>query len=252
MKKNKKITIEKTAHNEINEENVNTKTNDFSKLEEIKKFKFDSLTFKQWYEIVQYVINYDIILSNLERLENLLEKKLQLKTFLNTRGIIPEEYKIILEQLNAKYEELLRIQSEISLGDFELSDKIKNEKIAIKLEEELKNQMVNKDNLKIAKEHVLFFRNPYFINGDNQFFEERVKALKKEYRNINYSIKKIKPYVKRYKKKLTLYEDQVKKVIFMSDFQFDKLFKFVRPFITEIISSQDLYYSELVTLSLLD
>ena len=47
MKKNKKITTEKTAHNEINEENVNTKTNDFSKLEEIKKFKFDSLTFKQ-------------------------------------------------------------------------------------------------------------------------------------------------------------------------------------------------------------
>lgn len=252
--KKKKVNENNEESIEVNAEQANKENNvdtafDF---EEEKSFKFNSLSFRQWYEIVQYIVNYDIILSNLERLDNLLEKKRQLKVFLDSKGIIPQEYLPIIAELNKKYLELTNIQSEISIGYLELSDRIKNEKLANVLQEELKNQMINKDNLKAAKEHVLYFRNPYFIDGDNQYFDQRRKALKIEYKNLNYSIRKIKPHVKKYKKKLDLYESQVKKILFTPNFDFDKLFKFVRPFINDIISSNDLYYIELVNISILD
>ena len=222
-------------------------------IEEEKRFRFDELSFSQWYKIVQYIVNYDIVLSNLERLDSLIEKREQLKAFLDSHGVIPAEYHQVLAELNNKYQEMLNIQNEISFSDKELSKRISDEKLLKTLQDELKNQVINKENLKLAKKHVLFFRNPYFLNNsDNQYFDERKKALLIEYKNIKSSIRQIKPHIKKYNKSLNTYEEQVAKALLRPDFDFKQLFNYVRPFIPEIIESQDFYYSELVTLSMLD
>ncbi len=214
--------------------------------------KFDTLSYDNWYKIIQYVINYDMTLSNLERLDMMLERKKQLNAFLKCKGVIPEQYHNILKELNAKYQEMINIQNEVELNDFELSKRINDEKLVKKIKEELKDQMVNKDNLKTAKDHVLYFRNPYFLEGDNQLFEQRYKALKKEYKNIKASIKEIKPYRKKYSRFLMLLEEQAKKAIFNQDLDFKTIFNFARPFINEIINSPDFYYSKLLSISLLN
>lgn len=214
--------------------------------------KFDSLSYDNWYKIVQYVINYDMTLSNLERLDMMLERKKQLNAFLKCKGIIPEQYHNILQELNNKYQEMINIQNEIEINDLELSKRINDEKLLKSLKEELRNQMVNKDNLKFAKDHILYFRNPYFLDGNEQYFEKRYKSLKKEYKNIKSSIKEIKPYQKKYLRFLTLLEEQAKKALLNEDFDFQTIFSFVRPFINEIINAPDFYYSKLLSISLLN
>lgn len=215
--------------------------------------KFENLKFEQWKRLVQYVLNYDLWLSNVEKLDQLNLNKAQLEAFIECHGVIPNQYQPLVNELNKKYDEVKRIRQEIEISDLDLSFKVKNvEQLSI-LEKELDEKIINKGIVDKTKKQLLYFQNPYFIDGDDQLFSQRLPSLKQELADIEWIIKhELKPKLKKSLRMMDLIEIEFRRVLGVKDKKINvlSLFYFVRPYINQIISSDDFFYNELLSLSL--
>lgn len=219
----------------------------------LDKTKFENIKYEQWAKLVQYVLNYDLWLTNIEKLEQLYLNKARLEAFLECRGVIPTQYLEQVRILNEKYEEVKRIRKEIEISDIDSSFKVKNKDQLKLLEKELDLKVINHGAVNEAMKQFVYFQNPYFLNSKDQRFEEREQALRSELKEINWMIKHdLKPKYKKSLRMLKLLEIEFRRILGLQDKNADikPLFNFVRPYLNEIVVSDSYFYNELLSLAL--
>lgn len=220
----------------------------------LNKTAFRNIDFSKWKRLVQYIINYDVYLTQIEKLEELYLLREQLKAFLGCRGVIPSIYIDIVNDLNEKYEEAKKIRQEIEISKVDHSFKLKNqEEVLAKIEKELSQKVINKGKVIKAKRAILYFQNPYFLKDlDDQMFIKRLPSLKNELKWIEWNINKwLKPNYKKNVRMLNLIKLEFFRVLGVDKTQekdVDKLFEFVRPYIDNIVTTKDFFYNELLAL----
>lgn len=219
----------------------------------LDRTRFENVSYEQWTHLVQYILNYDLELSNIEKLDRMILSKLQLEAYIESRGTIPPQYQKTVDELNNDLKEIKKIKQEMEIAEFDSSYKINNKEQLKDLEARVKLDLVQKGKVNIKDPAKLYFQNPYFISGNNQMFEQRLPLLKKELKNIKWVIKHdLKPKLKKSIRMLGLIEKDFRRILGIKDPNIDvtSIFYFVRPYIDQIVTSNDYYYQELLARAL--
>lgn len=219
----------------------------------IDQSKFENVSFDQWKSLVPDILNYDLQLSNIEKLDRILLTKLQLEAFINNRGSVPEALKDKVRELYKDQERIKQIKRNQEIAEYDSNYKKDEEEELKALEKKLSFKVVNCNQIDESKPEFLYFNNPYFIKGDNQKFDSRLPSLQQELKDLKKVIKKdLKPGYKKSKNLLDAISIDIKRILGIKNknIAFDNLFYFVRPYIDQIINSQDFYYSELLAMSI--
>ena len=218
----------------------------------LDKSKFENIEYEEWKRLVQFVLNYDLWLSNIEKLDKMILTKLQLERFIKSKGVIPQKYIPLIQELDDKYAEAKKIKQEIEISEFDTSFKVQGiDKLKL-LEKELSTKIVDQGKVDATKRQFLYWRNPFFIKADDQQFSKRLPSLNQELKNINWIIKKeLKPQLKKSLRMMDLIEIEFRRILHLpKDKDIRPLFDFVRPYLNEIVTSDTCFYQELLAYAL--
>ncbi len=75
----------------------------------LDKSKFENIEYEEWRRLVQFVLNYDLWLSNIEKLDSMTTTKLQLEKYISCKGVMPEQARPFVEELDRKLDEAKKI-----------------------------------------------------------------------------------------------------------------------------------------------
>lgn len=218
----------------------------------LDKTKFENIEYEEWRRLVQFVLNYDLWLSNIEKLDKLILNKLQLEKYIACRGIMPSDIVPKVERLDEMLAEAKKIKQEVEISEFDTAFKVKGLDKLQTLEKELNLRVIHQGKIVNTKRRYLFWQNPYFLKGDDQMFNKRLPSLKNELKNIKWIIKKeLKPQLKKSIRMMNLIELEFRRILNVpKDKDVRPLFDFVRPYLNEIVTSDSSYFQELLALAL--
>lgn len=193
---------------------------------------FKKISYVVWKRILQDLLNYHMIKSDLEWAESMNDKYMQIKTYIDHNGILPDSAKeqSLIDTIDLLKKQIEELKSLNSLSSTSKS-RIKQ------LEEELKK---NEDELiffnKYIKDNICIYKNKV---TEQQFFSKRKTALIIQEKmvlnlvdDINFSktitIKKINTLTKR-----------IKKQIPFDNFDIELLYKYIKQYIDVILTTDD-------------
>lgn len=218
----------------------------------VNQTKFENISFEQWKRLVPDVLNYDLQLNNIEQLDHLLKMKQYLTSYIDCQGVVPNQYQASLHQLEKDKELIKKIKKDQAIAEYDSNFKVLELERLNELEKKVNFNFVKDGKIDDTQPVYFYFNNPYFLNGD-QKFNLRLNSLKNELDDLNWTIRKqLKPVYKKSKNMMDLIEIDMRRILNITDpnTSLRPIIDFTRPYIDDIINSDDYFYQELLARSL--
>ncbi len=196
---------------------------------------FKKISYVVWQRILPDLLNYHSLLSDFEWVDEMDEKYMQIKTYLDHSGILPDEAKeeSIKDTIKLLQEQLKEVKSLNSNSDIS--------KARIK---ELENEIAkNKDELEFFNKYIK--NNPCLFKGKangQQYFSSRKKALIVQEKMVLNLVDELKFSKKMSSKKIKSIEERINRLVDIKNFDLKKLYRYIKPYIDVILTTPDSGY----------
>ncbi len=196
---------------------------------------FKKINFITWKRILQDLLDYHMIASDLEWVDNLHDVYIEIKTYMDKNGILPDEAK---EQALNDNIDLIKtqIQELEALGNH---TKMSQKKIRELTEELTKNQEELDFYNKYIKNNRFVFKKD---KKGQQFFNKRKTALEIQEKMILNLYDDISFSKKHTMRKLERIGKRIAEEVQIKDFDIVSLYKYIKPYVNVIMTTPDYGY----------
>lgn len=196
---------------------------------------FKKISLVVWKRIIQDVLSYHMIVSDLKWVEQMQDTYKELKLYIDKNGILPNEAKeeALIDTIKMLKDQINQIK------DLNANTSISKEKL----------EALNKELLWNEKEYEFYLRyikyNRFVYKQKKQgpqFFNKRKTALVIQEKMLLNLLDEISFSKKRAAKKIIQLKSRISAQVGFSSFDLESLYKYINPYIDDILKSDDFAY----------